>query len=46
MGSNSNAEASVPLLSGDHDEETRMSERIEEARIAGVEGANERITAQ
>ena len=46
MGGNSNAEASVPLLTGDHDEETRMSERIEEARIAGVEGANERITAQ
>ena len=45
--SNSINESSVadttPLLTGDHDEETRQSARVAEAERAGVDGANERL---
>lgn len=36
-------DADAPLLSGDHDEETRQSVRVAEAQKAGIEGSNERI---
>lgn len=32
-----------PLLSGDYDEETRQSARVQEAEKAGIEGSNERL---